>query len=113
MLKKILNSIDSPNVMVFEKIEDLLDFLNTNGSSLGANTENNQKINLTKIKQEAKEKSDTREDAVKELILHLREAKAIRVPKKLGKIDFAEVYNNLIAVSKTMKITDELSGRAL
>ena len=109
MLKKILNSIDSPKVMVFEKIEDLLDFLNTNGVSNGSdtNTVNNQKINLTKIKQETKEKSATREDAVKELILHLRNAKEIRVPKKLGQIDFADVYNNLIAVSKTMKITDE------
>ena len=109
MLKKILNSIDSPKVMVFEKIEDLLDFLNTNGVSnvSDANDANNQKINLTKIKQEAKEKSATREDAVKELILHLRNAKEIRVPKKLGKVEFADVYNNLIAVSKTMKITDE------
>ena len=109
MLKKILNSIDSPKVMVFEKIEDLLDFLDTNGVSnvSSANDTNNQKINLTKIKQEAKEKSATREDAVKELILHLRNAKEIRVPKKLGKVEFADVYNNLIAVSKTMKITDE------
>ena len=98
MLKKILNSIDSPKVMVFEKIEDLLDFLDTKGHSLDTlgsfskivnknkeekmimslnpnafamingsdtNTVNNQKINLTKIKQEAKEKSVTREDAVK------------------------------------------------
>ena len=81
MLKKILNSIDSPKVMVFKKIEDLLDFLDTNGVSniSDANDANNQKINLTKIKQEAKEKSATREDAVKELILHLRNAKALRV----------------------------------
>lgn len=142
MLKKILNSIDSPNVMVFEKIEDLLDFLDTKGHSLDTlgsfskivnknknkeekmimslnpntfamingsdtNTANNQKINLTKIKQEAKEKSSTREDAVKELILHLRNAKEIRVPKKLGKVEFADVYNNLIEVSKTMEIADE------
>ena len=73
MLKKILNSIDSPKVMVFEKIEDFLEFLDTNGVSnvSDANDTNNQKINLTKIKQEAKEKSSTREDAVKELILHL------------------------------------------
>ena len=108
MLKKILNSIDSPKVMVFEKIEDLLDFLDTRDTSGVSNvSDTNQKINLTKIKQEAKEKSDTREDAVKELILHLRNAKEIRVPKKLGKVEFADVYNNLIAVSKTMKITDE------
>ena len=109
MLKKILNSIDSPKVMVFEKIEDLLDFLDTNGVSnvSDANDANNQKINLTKIKQEAKEKSTTREDAVKELILHLRNAKALRVPKKLGKVDFAEVYNSLIEVSKNMEIADE------
>ena len=109
MLKKILNSIDSPKVMVFEKIEDLLDFLDTNGVSNAndANDANNQKINLTKIKQEAKEKSTTREDAVKELILHLRNAKALRVPKKLGKVDFAEVYNSLIEVSKNMEIADE------
>ena len=109
MLKKILNSIDSPKVMVFEKIEDLLDFLDTNGVSnvSDANDANNQKINLTKIKQEAKEKSTTREDAVKELILHLRNAKEIRVPKKLGKVDFAEVYNSLIEVSKNMEIADE------
>ena len=109
MLKKILNSIDSPKVMVFEKIEDLLDFLNTNGVSNvnDANDTNNQKINLTKIKQEAKEKSDTREDAVKELILHLRNAKEIRVPKKLGKVEFADVYNSLIEVSKNMEIADE------
>ena len=109
MLKKILNSIDSPKVMVFEKIEDLLDFLDTNGVSnvSDANDTNNQKINLTKIKQEAKEKSTTREDAVKELILHLRNAKALRVPKKLGKVDFADVYNSLIEVSKNMEIADE------
>ena len=140
MLKKILNSIDSPNVMVFEKIEDLLDFLDTKGHSLDTlgsfskivnknkeekmimslnpnafamingsdtNTVNNQKINLTKIKQEAKEKSTTREDAVKELILHLRNAKEIRVPKKLGKVEFADVFNSLIEVSKNMEIADE------
>ena len=140
MLKKILNSIDSPKVMVFEKIEDLLDFLDTNGHSLDTlgsfskivnknkeekmimslnpnafamingsdtNDANNQKINLTKIKQEAKEKSTTREDAVKELILHLRNAKALRVPKKLGKVEFADVYNSLIEVSKNMEIADE------
>lgn len=142
MLKKILNSIDSPNVMVFEKIEDLLDFLDTKGHSLDTlgsfskivnknknkeekmimslnpnafamingsdtNTVNNQKINLTKIKQEAKEKSATREDAVKELILHLRNAKALRVPKKLGKVDFADIFNSLIEVSKNMEIADE------
>ena len=109
MLKKILNSIDSPKVMVFEKIEDLLDFLDTNGVSNGSdtNTVNNQKINLTKIKQEAKEKSTTREDAVKELILHLRNAKEIRVPKKLGKVEFADVFNSLIEVSKNMEIADE------
>lgn len=109
MLKKILNSIDSPNVMVFEKIEDLLDFLDTNGVSniSDANDANNQKINLTKIKQEAKEKSTTREDAVKELILHLRNAKALRVPKKLGKVDFADIFNSLIEVSKNMEIADE------
>ena len=108
MLKKILNSIDSPKVMVFKKIEDLLDFLDTNGVS-DANDANstNQKINLTKIKQEAKEKSATREDAVKELILHLRNAKALRVPKKLGKVEFADVYNSLIEVSKNMEIADE------
>ena len=109
MLKKILNSIDSPKVMVFEKIEDLLDFLDTNGVSNvnDANDTNNQKINLTKIKQEAKEKSTTREDAVKELILHLRNAKEIRVPKKLGKVEFADVFNSLIEVSKNMEIADE------
>ena len=109
MLKKILNSIDSPKVMVFEKIEDLLDFLDTNGVSnvSDANDANNQKINLTKIKQEAKEKSTTREDAVKELILHLRNAKALRVPKKLGKVDFADIFNSLIEVSKNMEIADE------
>ena len=142
MLKKILNSIDSPKVMVFEKIEDLLDFLDTKGHSLDTlgsfskivnknknkeekmimslnpntfamingsdtNTVNNQKINLTKIKQEAKEKSATREDAVKELILHLRNAKALRVPKKLGKVDFADIFNSLIEVSKNMEIADE------
>ena len=109
MLKKILNSIDSPKVMVFEKIEDLLDFLDTNGVSnvSDANSVNNQKINLTKIKQETKEKSATREDAVKELILHLRNAKEIRVPKKLGKVEFADVYNSLIEVSKNMEIADE------
>ena len=109
MLKKILNSIDSPKVMVFEKIEDLLDFLDTNGVSniSDANDANNQKINLTKIKQEAKEKSATREDAVKELILHLRNAKEIRVPKKLGKVEFADVFNSLIEVSKNMEIADE------
>lgn len=109
MLKKILNSIDSPKVMVFEKIEDLLDFLDTNGVSniSDANDANNQKINLTKIKQEAKEKSATREDAVKELILHLRNAKALRVPKKLGKVDFADIFNSLIEVSKNMEIADE------
>ena len=109
MLKKILNSIDSPKVMVFEKIEDLLDFLDTNGVSnvSDANDTNNQKINLTKIKQEAKEKSATREDAVKELILHLRNAKEIRVPKKLGKVEFADVFNSLIEVSKNMEIADE------
>ena len=108
MLKKILNSIDSPNVMVFEKIEDLLDFLDTRDTSGVSNvSDTNQKINLTKIKQEAKEKSTTREDAVKELILHLRNAKALRVPKKLGKVDFAEVYNSLIEVSKNMEIADE------
>ena len=109
MLKKILNSIDSPKVMVFEKIEDLLDFLDTNGVSnvSDANDANNQKINLTKIKQEAKEKSTTREDAVKELILHLRNAKALRVPKKLGKVEFADVFNSLIEVSKNMEIADE------
>ena len=109
MLKKILNSIDSPKVMVFEKIEDLLDFLDTNGVSniSDANDANNQKINLTKIKQEAKEKSATREDAVKELILHLRNAKALRVPKKLGKVEFADVFNSLIEVSKNMEIADE------
>ena len=109
MLKKILNSIDSPKVMVFEKIEDLLDFLDTNGVSnvSDANDTNNQKINLTKIKQEAKEKSTTREDAVKELILHLRNAKALRVPKKLGKVDFADIFNSLIEVSKNMEIADE------
>ena len=91
--------------MVFEKIEDLLDFLDTNGVSNVSDA--NQKINLTKIKQEAKEKSDTREDAVKELILHLRNAKEIRVPKKLGKVEFADVYNSLIEVSKNMEIADE------
>ena len=109
MLKKILNSIDSPKVMVFKKIEDLLDFLDTNGVSnvSDANDTNNQKINLTKIKQEAKEKSATREDAVKELILHLRNAKALRVPKKLGKVDFADIFNSLIEVSKNMEIADE------
>ena len=105
MLKKILNSIDSPKVMVFEKIEDLLDFLDTNGVSNVSDA--NQKINLTKIKQEAKEKSATREDAVKELILHLRNAKALRVPKKLGKVDFADIFNSLIEVSKNMEIADE------
>ena len=108
MLKKILNSIDSPKVMVFEKIEDLLDFLDTRDTSGVSNvSDTNQKINLTKIKQEAKEKSATREDDVKELILHLRNAKALRVPKKLGKVDFADIFNSLIEVSKNMEIADE------
>ena len=52
MLKKILNSIDSPNVMVFEKIEDLLDFLDTKGHSLDTLGSFSKSVNKNKNKEE-------------------------------------------------------------